>query len=81
MTIHFEKSFLKDIKKLNDKMIASNLKTFIEQFEAIDTINNLQNIKKLKGHNLYYRLKIRLISNQLGQTKEFKKGLLPLMFV
>jgi len=56
--VHFEKSFLKDIKKLNDTIIASKLKTIIKKFEEIDSMNNLQNIKKLKGHSLYYRLKI-----------------------
>ena len=58
MIVHFEKSFLKDIKKLNDTIIASKLKTIIKKFEEIDSMNNLQNIKKLKGHSLYYRLKI-----------------------
>lgn len=58
MIVHFEKSFLKDIKKLNDTTIASKLKTIIKNFEEIDSMNNLQNIKKLKGHSLYYRLKI-----------------------
>jgi len=58
VTIHFEKSFLKDIKKLNDKVVASKLKDMIVQFETVDTLNDFVNIKKLKGHSLYFRLKI-----------------------
>ena len=58
MIINFEKSFLKDIQKLNDKKIASKLKSIINEFEDLENLNNLPNIKKLKGFNIYYRLKV-----------------------
>jgi len=58
MTINYEKSFLKDIQKLNDKKVATKLKSLIEEFEQIPNLQNITNIKKLKGFEIYYRLKI-----------------------
>ncbi|MCD4756981.1 MAG: type II toxin-antitoxin system mRNA interferase toxin, RelE/StbE family [Arcobacteraceae bacterium] len=58
MTINYEKSFLKDIQKLNDKKVATKLKSLIEEFEQVPNLQNITNIKKLKGFEIYYRLKI-----------------------
>lgn len=58
MNINFEKSFLKDIQKLKDKDVANKLKSIIEQIELSSDLQNFVNIKKMKGHNIYYRLKI-----------------------
>jgi len=58
MQLNFEKSFLKDIKKLNDKQIASKLQIILHKFENIQNLDEIQNIKKLKGFEIYYRLRI-----------------------
>ena len=58
MILNYEKSFLKDIKKLKNKVITDKLKLILSQFEEGEDIADLTNIKKLKGHNTYYRLKI-----------------------
>ena len=58
MNINYEKSFLKDIQKLNDKKIATKLKSFISDLEEKENLQNILNIKKLKGYDNYYRLKI-----------------------
>jgi mRNA interferase RelE/StbE len=58
MKINFEKSFLKDIKKLDNKSIANKLKDILENLEQNKTLSNISNVKKLKGHNDYYRIKI-----------------------
>ena len=58
MIINYEKSFLKDIQKLNDKKIAKKLESFLLELEEKQNLQNLQNIKKLKGHENYFRLKI-----------------------
>jgi mRNA interferase RelE/StbE len=58
MKLRFEKSFLKDIEKLNDKNVAAKLKAKLIEFEEFDDLANIQNIKKLKGYKVYYRLKI-----------------------
>jgi len=58
MVVKYEKSFLKDIRKLANKEIANKLKTILIQFEESDNLSDFTNIKKLKGYNSYYRLKI-----------------------
>ena len=58
MKINYEKSFLKDIKKLKNKKIAIKLKNILENLEKEDDITNIKNIKKLKGYKNFYRLKI-----------------------
>lgn len=68
MTINFEKGFFKDIQKLNNKNIAKKLKKQIIEFETSTSIQNISNIKKLKGYQIYYRLKIG--DYRLGFTYE-----------
>ena len=58
MKLYYEKSFLKDIEKLNDKNIATKLKAKLIELEEFDDLASVPNIKKLKGHRVYYRLKI-----------------------
>ena len=58
MNVNYEKSFLKDIKKLDDKAVAAKLKTILLDLENALALQEVQNIKKLKGHDSYYRLKI-----------------------
>jgi len=58
MQIYFEKSFLKDIKKLDNKLIAKKLKNILQEFESSQDLSEFNNIKKMKGHTIYYRLKI-----------------------
>ncbi len=58
MTLRFEKSFLKDIEKLNDQSVAIKLKAKLIELETQNSLADIPNIKKLKGHKAYYRLKI-----------------------
>ena len=71
MFLNYEKSFLKDIKKLNDKSIAKKLKDILSLLENSDYLMDISNIKKLKGHNNYYRIKIG--NYRLGFSLEDKE--------
>ena len=57
MIVKYEKSFLKDIRKITDKKIAIKLKEIIVKMEQ-DGLNSVSQIKKLKGFENYYRVKI-----------------------
>ena len=65
MIINYEKSFLKDIQKLNDKKIAKKLESFLLELEEKQNLQNLQNIKKLKGHENYFRLGFSYLDNEI----------------
>jgi mRNA interferase RelE/StbE len=58
MIVKYEKSFLKDIKKLDDKVIAKKLKMILEELESAKDLSSMPQIKKLKGHSKFFRLKI-----------------------
>ena len=58
MLIKFEKSFYKDIKRLNNPDVAKKLKETLILFENAKSLNEIQNIKKLKTYKIYYRLRI-----------------------
>jgi len=58
MQVFYEKSFLKDIKKINDKNIANKLKKILNKFEEEENLTTFLNVKKLKGFDNFYRIKI-----------------------
>ena len=58
MQIKFEKSFYKDLQKLNNPKLAIKLKETLLLFENSTSLNEIPNIKKLKTYKIYYRLRI-----------------------
>lgn len=55
MEVVFLRSFLNDIKKLNDKKLKEKIKEFILNLEKSETIDDVHNVKKLKGYSTAYR--------------------------
>ncbi len=58
MIVNFEKSFAKDIKKLNDISVSKKLKQVLYQLETSRDLQNILNIKRLKTHSDYFRIKL-----------------------
>jgi mRNA interferase RelE/StbE len=58
MNIQIDKSFEKDIKKIKDKDLLAKIANTIEQIQASSTKEEITNIKKLKGFQSYYRIRI-----------------------
>lgn len=58
MEIIFAKLFLKDIQKITDATLKSEVKKAIEDFETAQSLIELSNIKKMRGHSDAYRLRI-----------------------
>lgn len=58
MEVIFLRSFLTDIKKINDKKLKSNIKDFIIELENADNLDELQSVKKLKGYSTAFRWRI-----------------------
>ena len=57
MKIAFRDSFAKDLKSIRDKAELNRIKGIIEAIELSDSLSHLPNLKKLKGHENYYRLR------------------------
>jgi mRNA interferase RelE/StbE len=58
MKVEFLKKFSKDLDALDSKTIKSNLRSLIELVEESSSIEDIPNIKKLKGHKSAYRIRV-----------------------
>ncbi|MCK9401671.1 MAG: hypothetical protein M0Q51_17010 [Bacteroidales bacterium] len=76
MQIEFLRAFYKDLDKLENKKVAQKLGVIISMVESSDSLDNIPNIKKLKGHPTAYRIRIqnyRVGIFQEGDTVEFAR--------
>jgi mRNA interferase RelE/StbE len=58
MIVRIDKRFEKDTDKINDKNLLYNLADCIEILVKADNIKTIKNIKKLKGSNFFYRIRL-----------------------
>jgi mRNA interferase RelE/StbE len=54
----FKKSFLKDIEALGDPKIRKRIRKAITQAEEAPTLSQVENLKKLRGGEQYYRIRV-----------------------
>lgn len=58
MNVLFESRFEKDIKKVRNRDARQKLKDVILAAKEANDLSNLPQLRKLKGHNTYYRIRI-----------------------
>ena len=58
MKIEFLSKFSKDIDHISQKSVKANLSKLIELFELEENLNNIPQLKKLRGHKSAYRVRI-----------------------
>jgi len=58
MKVVFERSFLSDIRNTTDKFILSRLTKLIQVLKAANSLTDIPNLKKLKGHPAAFRIKL-----------------------
>jgi len=58
MKVEFLKQFSKDLLKIKDKSLKEDLFDCIIILKKVETLNLIPNIKKLKGHQDAYRVRI-----------------------
>ena len=65
MTVHFRKSFVKDLKALGqpDRV---RIEKMILELEAADTLRDVRHLKKLQGRSGFFR--IRIGDHRVGLT-------------
>ena len=64
MNVEFRKSFEKDLLKILDADLLQRIQEAIEDVENAEKLNEVSNLKKLKGDGDYYR--IRLVDYHIG---------------
>ena len=58
MQSKFRASFLKDVKRIGQKLVAEKIESAIINVEEAKTIQQISNIKKLKGSKSAYRIRV-----------------------
>ena len=58
MIVKIDKAFEKDTDKIKDKRILVKIVDVIEKVREADDIISIKNIKKLKGSNKFYRIRL-----------------------
>lgn len=58
MIVSFKKSFLKDIKKLKNRNLKDSIAECVLQVESASSVQNIKNLKKLSGYDVYYRIRV-----------------------
>jgi mRNA interferase RelE/StbE len=74
MRTAFRKSFERDLKKIKGRDILKRVREAIEQVEAADTLQEIHDLKKMKGGDNFFRIRIgeyRIGIAVEGETVEF----------
>jgi mRNA interferase RelE/StbE len=58
LKVHYRESFLKDLHKIKNKGLLTRIEATILQVEAVSSIEEIHNLKKLRGGSSYYRIRI-----------------------
>ena len=58
MKVGYLKKFSKDLDDLTLKSVKKSIIRLIEFMEVVDTLENIPNTKKLKGHKTAYRTRV-----------------------
>ncbi|MFN9174708.1 MAG: type II toxin-antitoxin system RelE family toxin [Synechocystis sp.] len=71
MKVYFTKVFTKDLSRFRDAKILARVKDLIQTIETLNNLGDIDNLKKLQGHEIYYR--IRVGNYRLGMKIEQEK--------
>lgn len=58
MKVQFRRSFIKDLRQVRDKALKKRVKETVELVEQTRGLQEIGNIKKLRGGDQYYRIRI-----------------------
>jgi mRNA interferase RelE/StbE len=64
MKLLFEATFARDLKKIKDRQVLTHVKRIIDDLKSAASSTDIQHIKKLKGVDHYYR--IRVLDYRIG---------------
>ena len=58
MKVDYTHRFKKDIQKIVNKKLKIKIESTIENCKAADTPEQIKNLKKLKGYDIFFRIEI-----------------------
>ena len=57
MKVEFEKNFMRDLKKISNRVLLRQVKEVIKKVEDSESLNVLENVKRLKTDTSCFRIK------------------------
>ena len=58
MKVEFKTSFARDLREVKDRNLKDKIKEIIELVERAQSLQKIDNIKKLRGGDCYYRIRV-----------------------
>ena len=58
MKVEFKRSFVEDLERVRDKGLKERVRQAIERVEGAQTFQEIENVRKLRGGERYYRIRI-----------------------
>jgi mRNA interferase RelE/StbE len=58
MKIEFRESFRKDLLRIKDKHLYSKIESALHNIETAKSVEDISNLKKLKGYKEYFRIRV-----------------------
>ncbi|GAB4428987.1 MAG: type II toxin-antitoxin system toxin RelE3 [Anaerolineae bacterium] len=58
MKVLFERSFEKDLRKINDATLLQNVKIIISEIKQAGDLGDIRHLSKLKGYKTFYRIRV-----------------------
>ena len=58
MKIEFRESFQKDLLRIKDKHLHSKIESALHNIETAKSVEDISNLKKLKGYKEYFRIRV-----------------------
>ena len=58
MNVEFRSSFARDLKRIRDRDLRRRVGEIIELVERVQSLQEVENIKKLRGGDCYYRIRV-----------------------
>lgn len=58
MNVEFRASFARDLKRIKDEKLEARVRQVIDRVERAQSLQEVENLKKLRGGDRYYRIRI-----------------------
>ncbi|TAN46883.1 MAG: type II toxin-antitoxin system RelE/ParE family toxin [Methylococcaceae bacterium] len=58
MRVGFEARFAKDLRKIKNTRVLADIKSVILECKQADSLGDLNGLKKLHGHEAFYRIRV-----------------------
>jgi len=70
MNIAYRTSFERDLEDIHDRALLNKIRSAIDAVKAAKSVSEIPRLKKLQGHDAYWRIKVGISESALRSKKE-----------